>query len=177
MRRRRPASSSAKLRTGCVRRNSDTDDTCTVPASQSWCSWRMYRTCTDWQRDKQVPHCNSKRHLFICSTQRTSQNDALLNFYHITKRYGDSVENTTEENESVFSGIWMCQRYQQGHVSSETLLQQKPPVLNWECWIAQLYMHDGHKMIVSNFTQYKNIIIVGFLLSCSLSVFYFDNNQ
>ena len=38
--------------------------------------------------------------------------------------------------------------HQQGHAGSETLLQQNPPVLNWECQLMQFVLHNGHKKMV-----------------------------
>jgi len=31
---------------------------------------------------------------------------------------------------------------------SKTLLQQDPPVLNWESWLMQVVLYNGHKMVV-----------------------------
>ena len=45
-------------------------------------------------------------------------------------RYRDSVDNTVEENASIFSLIRNAGCRQQGHVGSKTLHQQNPPVLN-----------------------------------------------
>jgi len=53
-------------------------------------------------------------------------------------RYGDSVDNTVEENSSVFSLIRNAGCRQQGHVGSKTLHQQNPPVLNCRCWLTQV---------------------------------------
>ena len=53
-------------------------------------------------------------------------------------RYRDSVDNTVEENSSVFSLIRNAGCRQQGHVGSKTLHQQNPPVLNCRCWLTQV---------------------------------------
>jgi len=60
--------------------------------------------------------------------------------YAHVKRYGDSVDNTVEENSSVFCLIRIRQ---QGHVGSKTLHQQNPPVLNWRCRLTQVGLHNG----------------------------------
>jgi len=39
--------------------------------------------------------------------------------------------------------------HQQGHAGSETLLQQNPPVLNWGCWLAQVILYNGRKLVTS----------------------------
>jgi len=31
---------------------------------------------------------------------------------------------------------------------SKTLQQQNPPVLNWRCWLMQVDLYNGHKMVV-----------------------------
>ena len=36
----------------------------------------------------------------------------------------------------------------QGHADSKTLLQQNPPVLNWEYWLMQTDLYAGHKIVV-----------------------------
>jgi len=36
----------------------------------------------------------------------------------------------------------------QGHAGSKTLLQQNPPVLNWEYWLMQTDPYAGHKIVV-----------------------------
>jgi len=38
-----------------------------------------------------------------------------------------------------------CQR---GHARCKTLLQQNPTVVNWGCWLRQIVLYNGHKMVV-----------------------------
>jgi len=34
------------------------------------------------------------------------------------------------------------------HAGSKTLLQQNPPVLNWECLLTQVVLYNGRKMVL-----------------------------
>ena len=62
-------------------------------------------------------------------------------------RYGDGVDNTVEENSSVFSPVRM--RWLLGHVAcNKTLHQQNPPVFNWRCRLMQVDLYNGHKAVV-----------------------------
>ena len=36
-------------------------------------------------------------------------------------------------------------------MGSKILLQENPPVLNWRCWLSQVYMYNGHKTCVCVF--------------------------
>ena len=61
-------------------------------------------------------------------------------------RYGDSVNNTVEENSPVSSPQYTdcCQ---QGHAGSKILHQQNPPVPNKRCWLMQADLYSGHKTV------------------------------
>jgi len=37
---------------------------------------------------------------------------------------------------------------QQGNAGTKSWLTQIPPVLNWECWLAQVDLYNGHKAVV-----------------------------
>ena len=65
--------------------------------------------------------------------------------YAHVKRYADSIDNTAEENSSVFCLIRIRQ---QGHVGSKTLHQENPPVLNWRCRLTQVGLHNGRETVV-----------------------------
>jgi len=59
---------------------------------------------------------------------------------------GDSVDNTVEENYSIFSLIQMC--WLQEHACSKTLHQQNPTVLNWRCHLRQVDLYNGRKTVI-----------------------------
>jgi len=59
----------------------------------------------------------------------------------IMQRYGDSVDNTAQENSSFFSLVgmhWLPSARACGH-------QQNPPVLNWRCRLMQVNLYYGCK--------------------------------
>jgi len=65
-----------------------------------------------------------------------------------TVRSGDSVDNTIEENSSVFSLIRMRWFPSARACGSKTLHQQNPLVLNWRCWwLTQVDLYNGHKTV------------------------------
>ena len=64
----------------------------------------------------------------------------------VVYRYGDSVDNTVEENSSVFSLIWMCWLRSARACCSKTFHQQNP--LNWRCRLMQVDVYNGFKMVV-----------------------------
>jgi len=37
---------------------------------------------------------------------------------------------------------------QQGHMGSQALLQEDPPVFNCRCWLTQLDLYKSHRMVV-----------------------------
>jgi len=51
---------------------------------------------------------------------------------------------------------------QHGHASSKTLHQQNPPVLNWRCWLMQVDLYNGHKMVVV-----VVVVVTYHMLTCS----------
>jgi len=55
--------------------------------------------------------------------------------------YGDGVDNTVEENSSVFPLIRLCR--QQGRAGSKTV--KNHPSLNWRC---QVDLYNGRKTVV-----------------------------
>jgi len=57
------------------------------------------------------------------------------------------VDNTVEENSSVFSVIRYAGCRQQGHAGSNTLQPENPPVLNWRCWLTQVDPYNGRKTL------------------------------
>ena len=61
-------------------------------------------------------------------------------------KYRDSVDNTVEENSSVFSLMWLRWCCQQRHAGSKTLHKQNSSVLNWRCRLTQVDLYNGHKM-------------------------------
>ena len=65
----------------------------------------------------------------------------------VNVRYGDGVDNTVEENSSIFSLSESAGCRQQGHAGSKTLHQQNPPVLNGRCRLMQVDLYNGHKTV------------------------------
>ena len=62
--------------------------------------------------------------------------------------YRDSVDNTVEENSSVFSLIQNSECatfHMQGHAGSKTSHQQNHPVLNCRCRLTQVDLYNCHK--------------------------------
>jgi len=62
--------------------------------------------------------------------------------------YGDSVDNTAEQNSSVFFLIrirWLQSARASG---SKTLHRQNPPVLNWRCQLTQIDLNNGCKTVI-----------------------------
>jgi len=59
----------------------------------------------------------------------------------------DSVDNTVEENFSVFSLIRVCWLPSARPCDSKTLHQQNPPVLNWRCRLTQVNLYNGRKTV------------------------------
>jgi len=67
----------------------------------------------------------------------------------LRNQWGESVGNTAQENSSSFSLIWMhCTVVA---ISKATwavkLFQQNYPVLNWGCWLTEVGLCNGHKMV------------------------------
>ena len=76
----------------------------------------------------------------------------------------DSVDNTvrTPASSSKSKCAGCCQ---QGHVGNKTLHRQNPPVLNWRCWLTQVDLYNGDKMV---------LVVVQLLYSrCSLLLYCF----
>ena len=45
-------------------------------------------------------------------------------------------------------------------MGSKTLLQQNPPVLNWECQLTQVVLYNGHKMVVAVVVVVHVVVVV-----------------
>jgi len=70
--------------------------------------------------------------------QHSSFSDSLSNRVHFRNYFPDFSYL------SLLSAI-CCQ---QGHASSKTLRQQYPPVFNLRCWLMQVDLNNGCKMVV-----------------------------
>jgi len=71
-------------------------------------------------------------------------------FILLAVRYGDSVDNTVEENSSIFSLIrmhWLPSARASGQSNSAPT---SPPVLNRRCWLTQADLYSGCRMVVGS---------------------------
>ena len=106
---------------------------CHRPGSVLECSecWRVFHmTCTDDYSEL------DSEDTFVCAVCKVVPES-------LSDWYGDGVDNTLEDNSSVFSLVQM-----QGHAGSKTLHQQNPPVLNWGCRLMQVDVYNGFKTVV-----------------------------
>jgi len=91
------------------------------------------------------------------------------------RRYGDSVDNTVEENSSIFSIIRMHWLQSARHAGSKTSHQQNNPVLNCRCWLMQVDLNNGRKLWLVgchvNLTEYNNYQDLLNLLSAPMSTY------
>ena len=66
-------------------------------------------------------------------TSESSHLSPIFTTFASTIRYEDSVDNTVQENSSVFALIRMRWLPSARACGAEKLHQQNPPVLNWRC--------------------------------------------
>ena len=89
-------------------------------------------------------------------------------FVVIVRRYGDSVDNTVEENSIVFSRIQLRWLPSARACGSKTLHQQNAPVLNWRCWLIQVDLYNGREMVVVFVDSQKAFALLATLLARKL---------
>jgi len=71
----------------------------------------------------------------------------LLLIFIVVVQYGDGAVNTTDENSSIFCLIWK-QGIWAANKNDNTILQHNPPLFNWGCWLTQVDLYTGCKMVV-----------------------------
>jgi len=66
----------------------------------------------------------------------------------LLRKYKDSVDNTVEENSSVFILIWLrCLLFSKG-MRAVKLCTNNIPVLNWRCRLMQTDLYNGCKTVI-----------------------------
>jgi len=56
------------------------------------------------------------------------------------------------------------------HAGSKTLLQQNPPVLNWQCRLTLLVLNNGHKVLVGPVVVVVVVMVVVLSQKCTNTV-------
>jgi len=90
-------------------------------------------------------------------------------FAAVPCRYGDSVDDTVEENSSVFSQSECAGCRLQGMRSVKLCSNKIPQVLNWRCQLTQVELYSVRKMRKSNACQ-RAIAKVGKLTRVIMSL-------
>jgi len=66
----------------------------------------------------------------------------------LLRKYKDSVDNTVEENSSVFILIWLrCLLFSKG-MRAVKLCTNNIPILNWRCRLMQTDLYNGCKTVI-----------------------------
>jgi len=60
----------------------------------------------------------------------------------------------------------------QGNAGSKTVLQENPPVLNCGCWLKQVVLHNGHKMVVAVVVVVVVVVVVETTLCTTETISY-----